>query len=84
MQQHPDPTVADLKGSLQVKETPPAFTDAANQARAEKIELDGRSQFFALRGLWSGWLIGWITVLLLFEIGLTIAVGAGWLNCLEY
>ena len=84
MQQHPDPTVADLKGKLQVKDTPPAFTDAANQARAERIELDGRSQFFDLRGKWSSWLIGWISALLLFEIALTLAVGAGWLNFLEY
>ena len=67
-QQHHDPTVADLKGTLQVKETPLAFTDAANQARAERIELDGRSQFFDLRGRWSRWLIAWISGLLLFEV----------------
>lgn len=78
------PSVQDLRQSLTPTDTPQTFKDSSNQARSEKIELDGREQFFQLRGNWSGWLIGWISALIIFEIALTLAVGLGYLNYLEY
>lgn len=53
-------------------------------AEIEKVELNGRKDFFALRKRWSSWIIGWITALVVFNVLLTIVVGLGWLSFLEY
>lgn len=42
---------------------------------AEAVEIDGRQKFFKMRGTWSCWIIAWITFLILFNAGLTVAVG---------
>jgi hypothetical protein len=63
---------------------PKAFSDSRNQAESERIELDGRRQFFKLRGSWSRWLIGWITGLLLFHVALTAAIGFDLVDFRDY
>src|SRR6266849_1506039 len=81
------PNVESVKRSIKgvaSRDAPRSYQDSANIARSEKIELDGREQFFELRGLWSFWLILWISFILLFQTGITIAVGAGILNFIEY
>ena len=50
----------------------------------ERVELEGRQKFFTLRTTWSGWIIAWITGLILFNAILTILVGAGQLNFEKY
>jgi hypothetical protein len=63
---------------------PSGFKDLNNQSKAEQIELDGRTQFLKLRQNWSTWLIRWISVLLAFQIALTVAVGFGGLDFQKY
>lgn len=53
-------------------------------AEKEQVELDGRKKFFKLRGVWSNWIIGWITALIAFNIVLTVLVGLGCLNFEKY
>lgn len=53
-------------------------------AQAEKVELDGRKAFFDLRSTWSGWIIAWISILILFNMLLTVAVGLAWVNFEKY
>ena len=55
----------------------------ANSAR-ERVELDGRRRFFALRDKWSTCIILWISTFVLFHILLTIAIGRGLLNFQSY
>jgi len=83
-QSTPNAVVDDIKKVAVVTQTPVAFSDSANQARFERIELEGREQFFQLRGKWSRWLLYWITGILLFQGMLTISVGIGALNFIEY
>lgn len=80
------PDVARLKAQITgaSSEAPVSYADSANQARSEKIDLDGREQFFTLRGRWSAWLLTWISGLLLLEAFLTLAIGFGWVNFAEY
>jgi hypothetical protein len=79
-------SVEAVKQSLAEVSTdaPATFSDFRNQAEAERIELEGRRQFFKLRGYWSGWLIGWITALLVFQTLLTMAIGSKLLDFREY
>lgn len=65
-------------------EAPQTFSDSRNQAESERIELEGRRQFFKLRGYWSGWLIGWITSLLAFQVLLTVTIGSKLLDFQGY
>lgn len=51
---------------------------------AERVELDGRKEFFHLRKLWSHWIIGWITALIAFNVFLTFAVGLCVLDFAQY
>lgn len=53
-------------------------------AESEQIELDGRRKFFELRTQWSGWIIRWISVLIAFNIIVTLLVGLGCLDFKEY
>jgi hypothetical protein len=82
----PGPDVESVRRSVKGASSvaPSSYRDAANAARSEKIELDGREQFFSLRGTWSKWLIFWISAILLFQGSLTVAVGLGHLDFLEY
>jgi hypothetical protein len=84
--QQSESRVDDLLKSLgRVSEQVPAqLSESANQARSGKIELDGREQFFSLRGRWSILLTIWISSILLFQASLTIGVGRGWFDFLHY
>lgn len=53
-------------------------------ASSELVELSGRTRFFKLRDTWSRWIIGWITVLIAFNILITLAVGLGCLDFEKY
>jgi hypothetical protein len=65
-------------------EVPLQFSDSANQARAEAIELAARNQFLELRSRWSIWLQIWISCLLVFQLGLTVCVGIGKFHFEQY
>lgn len=58
----------------------PAKKEALADARREAVEIEGRQKFFRLRSRWSWAILSWISVLILFNCGLAIAVGAKWLN----
>lgn len=47
------------------------------EARAKAVEIAGRERFFRLRDHWSLVIIVWISALILFNIVLTVLVGAG-------
>ncbi|TKV75600.1 hypothetical protein D0C28_07510 [Rhizobium sp. AU243] len=52
------------------------LADAAEKA----VEVLGRQQFFALRHRWSTAMVWWISILIGFNIAITVAVGANRLN----
>lgn len=58
--------------------------DRTSRREQTKIRTAGLAQFFGLRVTWSRWLIGWISVLILFQIVLTFAVGLGAVNFTGY
>lgn len=62
------------------KPTDPGKKAELDEARAKAVEIDGREKFFGLRDNWSTIIMVWITSLILFNIALTVAVGAGWLD----
>lgn len=45
-----------------------------------RVEVEGRKQFFKLQKGWSDAITRWITGLIVFNAGLTVLVGLGWLN----
>lgn len=45
-----------------------------------RVEIDGRKKFFQLRTDWSAYIACWISALIIFNGGLAIGVGTGWLN----
>lgn len=49
-----------------------------------KLRVVGLQQFYGMRLTWSRWLIGWVSALLLFQIILTLAIGAGALDFRGY
>jgi len=51
-----------------------------SKSSSEKIELEGRKDFFRLRKIWSICIILWITVFIAFHGGIALAVGFGHLN----
>ena len=53
-------------------------------AARERVELDGKRAFFKLRKHWSAALMIWISSFIVFHISITIAVGLGTLDFLEY
>ena len=57
---------------------------AVQSAEAEAVELEGRRSYFRLRSSWSRWIIAWITALMISNVVLTVFVGAGKLNFIEY
>jgi hypothetical protein len=62
---------------------PDGFKRLPSEAEAA-IRLNGLTQFYGLRRMWSGWLIGWVTVLICFQIVLTLSIGLGLLDYREY
>lgn len=57
-----------------------SITKEAISAEAERIELEGRRNFFLLRKNWSTCIISWISVFIAFHIILTFCVGFKWLD----
>jgi hypothetical protein len=53
------------------------YISATIQAHREKIELNGRAQFFNLRKKWSWTLIIWISFILIFDSLLIKKIGIG-------
>ena len=53
-------------------------------AARERVELDGKRAFFKLRKHWSAALMVWISSFIVFHVSITIAVGLGTLDFLEY
>lgn len=51
-----------------------------SKSSSEKIELEGRRDFFRLRKIWSVCIILWITIFIAFHGGIALAVGFGHLN----
>jgi hypothetical protein len=62
----------------------PDLKPDACAADRERVELDGRKAFFELRQQWSRAVMAWISCFLLFHIALTVAVGLGRLDFLQY
>ena len=44
------------------------------------IEIQGRQDYFKLRIIWSRYIILWVSLLMFFTIGLTLAIGLEYLN----
>jgi len=59
------------------KETDEAKDAALTLGEAQKVEVDGRRQFFRLQDKWSDVIIDWITGLLIFNCLLVVFVGFG-------
>lgn len=53
-------------------------------ADRERVELDGRRDFFRLRRNWSRGILFWITLLIFFNMGITAGVGLGFLSFVGY
>lgn len=70
-----------------IKEITDGTEDVSNPKDAElehaesaRIEADGRKKYFQLRSDWSAYIACWISALIIFNGGLTVGVGSGWLN----
>jgi hypothetical protein len=50
----------------------------------ERVELDGRKRFFALRDKWSTAITVWISVFIAFHLLLTVAIGLKYLDFTHY
>lgn len=91
-QEQPSPSVDDLLGVLGPQSAvPPAeLQESKSQADKERaglerrVEIEGRQQFFGLRGDWSFWIILWISAQLVFQIVLTGCLGLAWLDFKAY
>lgn len=43
------------------------------------VEIEGRRKYFELRSSWSSYIASWISALIIFNGGLAVGVGSGWL-----
>jgi hypothetical protein len=68
----------------QTRSVDPSKDSAILVGEARLVEIEGRQRFFALRTQWSRVMIAWISVLIAFNCGLAIAVGAGKLDFIAY
>lgn len=50
----------------------------------QQIENEGKESFYVLRTCWSRCIIVWISLLIIFNIFLTILIGFNWLNYKDY
>lgn len=83
MSSAPDKTA--VKASVASQDcTGPELGSRLSIADRERVELDGRPAFFELRRHWSAALMIWISSFIAFHVGITIAVGLGCLDFLEY
>jgi hypothetical protein len=53
----------------------PSLASSEHRSKLEQAEIDNQNLLVKLRGRWSGWLLGWITTLIVFQILLTGLVG---------
>jgi len=78
-------TRADL--SQQAREIGPEsqhLRQEIDRSEDEAVELLGRKRFFALRDVWSRWIVGWISASIAMNIVLTILVGLDVLHYEKY
>lgn len=54
------------------------------EAKLKAVEVDGKRDFFKLREKWSSVIITWISLLILFNVVLAVAIGSGSLDFSEY
>jgi len=72
-----------LAQRIEPSPVPVGYARLNDEAEAT-IRRDGLTQFYGLRRMWSGWLIGWVSVLICFQIVLTFAIGLGLLDYRDY
>lgn len=71
--------------SVETEPTLPERRQEADQEIKEReTERRGREEYFTLRREWSGRLAWFLGSMILFQILLTLIIGAGWLDFLEY
>lgn len=58
--------------------------ESEQEIKERETERRGREEYFILRREWSGRLAWFLGVMILFQIILTLIIGAGWLNFLDY
>lgn len=59
-------------------------SDPYRELNREFVETQALSDYYDLRKRWSNVLIGFVSVMLLFQMYLTIAIGKGWLVFKDY
>ena len=62
----------------------PKVTERLSIAEKERVELEGRKAYYALRSKWSNWIIGWITALIAFNCLVAVMIGFGLLSYTEH
>lgn len=67
-----------------LQEDDPEKRIAVLEAQLKSVNVDGKRKFFALRQQWSSVIITWISLLILFNSVLAIAIGTGSLDFSEY
>lgn len=77
----PDP--AALADSSKLRDADPAERIQEPSDNA-KLRHKGLEQFYGMRLNWSRWLIGWISILVVFQVVLTLAIGSGALDFRGY
>jgi hypothetical protein len=60
--------------------TDPQKRSELADAIEKAVEIDGRKRYFLLRDRWSTSIVTWISILIAFNILVTVAVGAKWLD----
>lgn len=73
----------ELAQLIEPSAVPDRYARLNDEAEAT-IRRDGLTQFYGLRRMWSGWLIGWVSVLICFQIVLTFSIGLGLLDYRDY
>ena len=68
---------SELRAEVEIVPAPAVEEGVGDESRREqtRIRLTGLAQFYGLRVVWSKWLIGWVSGLIVFQIVLTVAVG---------
>lgn len=73
----------ELADQIGRRSIPRGYARLQDDAEAA-IRREGLTQFYGLRRMWSGWLIGWVSVLICFQIILTFSIGLGGLDYSRY
>lgn len=64
---------------LIVDENPSKDGEIAD-GKSALVEIEGRRKYFELRSSWSSYIACWISALIIFNGGLAVGVGSGWLS----